>query len=144
MRDKQKAGLLMRPDRLSRTQKAMYSVCLSLSLVGALFVAFAMSTVSNSTAWITVCFFGVLAFGLGLSWLLVKFHSPPVTCHSCGARGWLDDLTPETFFCPACGGNAFTYRRPRTTRSGHQIVPSKTEIVSGEILLSRAKGKYWD
>ena len=144
MSDQRQTSRLMRPDRLSTTQKSMYVVSLGLSLCAAFFVAFALSTVSTSMALVYAAFIAVAAFGFGLSWLLVKFQSPPVTCSECGAKGWIEDLTPADFFCPVCNGDAFTYRRPRTTRSGHQIVPRNTEFITGKALVTRAKGKFWD
>ena len=89
-------------------------------------------------------FVGVAMFGLGLSWLLVKFQSPPVRCCLCDAKGWIEDLTPDHFSCPVCNGDSFIYTRPRTTRRGHRIVPEHTEAISGKTLVSRAKGKFWD
>ncbi len=134
----------MRPDRLSKTQKAMTVVSVGLSLFAAFFASFAMSTVTNSTEWIYGVFAGVSVFGVGLSWLLIKFQSPPVKCSLCHARGWIEDLKPDTFFCPVCNGDSFIYRRPRTTRPRHQIVPAYTEAISGKVLVGRAKGKFWD
>jgi hypothetical protein len=122
-----------------------------LLVLGAAVVSIAVGLViaaREAFDWVT------FLFGAGAVWLtlavlggvllwLARDQAPhaPVTCRSCAAKGWIEDLEGTGGACPRCGGARYDYYDFRFGRYGGRF-ETRAEDVTGETLLGWRKRSF--
>lgn len=91
--------------------------------------------------WLSLGLFVAIALAVvSIVWAVTANPVPTVRCHSCGGRGWIDDLEASNGNCPACGGERFLYFRYR----GRHGPLSREDITGAELVENRREnGLPW-
>lgn len=129
-----KTGPLFDPSRQEALQaKGRRIGLIAALLLGAVFAAVFWSL--EQLWWLSAgVFFAVVLVAVATTWAVTHKPVPTVCCHSCGGRGWIDDLMASNGACPACGADRFFYYRYRG-RHG----PLARDDIAGSELLERRR-----